>query len=152
MAVSEIRRAFELGGMVKAAAVFSRSEHQSPSKRWRMGGQKEDHPMRKLIVSGAFAVLFAVAPVSAQAAPGDATPENPDRGAKGMQNIEPGKVGPGSEKNSTVSPTSPTVPMNAQPPPEIPSNSGASGSSSGEQGKSAPSNPAPGNPSSSGAH
>jgi hypothetical protein len=108
--------------------------------------------MRKLMVSGALAALFAVAPALAQAAPGDATPENPDRGAKGMQNIEPGKIGPGSEKNSTVSPTSPTVPMNAQPPAEIPSNSSASGSSSGEQGKPAPSNSAPSNPPSSGAH
>jgi hypothetical protein len=62
-----------------------------------------------------------------------------------MQNIEPGKVGPGSEKNSQVSPTSPSIPTHNQPPPEIyaPPASGSAGSSNGEEGKSAPTSPPP---------
>lgn len=53
----------------------------------------------------------------------------------GAQSIEPGKVGPGSEKNAEISPTSPDVPIEKQPPPEIslPADSGG-GASSGEQG------------------
>lgn len=39
--------------------------------------------------------------------------------AKDAEHIEPGKVGPGSEKNSQVSPTSPDIPAHKQPPPDI---------------------------------
>ncbi len=63
------------------------------------------------------------------------------------QGIEPGKVGPGSEKNSQVSPTAPSVPIDKQPPAEInlPANAGSGGSSgekgSGPEGTSPPHNP-----------
>jgi hypothetical protein len=48
--------------------------------------------------------------------------------------VRPGAVGPGSEKNSQVSPTSPSVPMKAQPPPEIPAGQGSTGAGSGANG------------------
>jgi hypothetical protein len=94
--------------------------------------------MKKLLLTTAFAVLFA-APLLAQTVPGDAVPNNAERGAKDGQDIRPGSVGPGSEKNSQVSPTSPSVPTHAQPPPEIPA--GASGSSMGSSGTSNPPTP-----------
>ncbi|RUP00037.1 hypothetical protein [Hyphomicrobium sp.] len=60
--------------------------------------------------------------------------------------IEPGKVGPGSEKNSQVSPTSPSIPIDKQPPPEIPANAGAGTGEkgSGPEATSPPHNPTPG--------
>jgi len=91
--------------------------------------------MKKLLLTTAVAVLFA-APLMAQTAPGDAMPDNAERGAKDGQDVRPGGVGPGSEKNSQVSPTSPSVPTHSQPPPEIPA--GASGSSTGASGASNP--------------
>jgi hypothetical protein len=91
--------------------------------------------MKKFLLTTAFAVLFA-APLMAQAAPGDVTPDNAQLGAKDGQDVRPGGVGPGSEKNSQVSPTSPSVPTHSQPPPEIPA--GASGSSTGASGASNP--------------
>jgi hypothetical protein len=94
--------------------------------------------MKKLLLTTAFAALFA-APLLAQTTPGDGTPDNATRGAKGTEDIRPGSVGPGSEKNSQVSPTSPSVPTHSQPPPEIPA--GATGSSAGESGMSNPATP-----------
>jgi hypothetical protein len=94
--------------------------------------------MKKALLTAAFAALFA-APLLAQTAPGDAAHDNAERGAKDAQDIRPGSVGPGSEKNSQVSPTSPSVPTHAQPPPEIPA--GASGSSAGASGTSNPPTP-----------
>jgi len=67
------------------------------------------------------------------------------------QSIEPGKVGPGSEKNAEISPSSPAVPVEKQPPPEIslPADSGG-GSSSGEQGSGPEGTAPPHDPSSPG--
>jgi len=67
------------------------------------------------------------------------------------QSVEPGKVGPGSENNATVSPTSPDVPISKQPPPEInlPANS-SSGASTGEKGSGPEGTTPPHNPSSPG--
>jgi hypothetical protein len=96
--------------------------------------------MKKLLLTTAFAALFA-APLLAQTNPGNPTPHDSTGGAKGTEDIRPGSVGPGSEKNSEVSPTSPSVPTHSQPPPEIPA--GASGSSAGSSGMSDPATPAP---------
>ena len=96
--------------------------------------------MKKLLLTTAFAALFA-APLLPQTVPGDATPHDSTRGAKGTEDIRPGSVGPGNEKNSEVSPTSPSVPTHSQPPPEIPA--GASGSSAGESGMGNPATPTP---------
>lgn len=89
--------------------------------------------MRVRILAGAAlaAAILASSPVVAEPAAND-IPANAPGGGK---SIEPGKVGPGSEKNAEISPTSPAVPVEKQPPPEIslPADSG-SGSSSGEQG------------------
>ena len=95
--------------------------------------------MKKLLLTTAFAALLA-APLLAQTAT-NPTPNNPARGAKGTEDIRPGSVGPGSEKNSEVSPTSPSIPTHSQPPPEIPA--GASVSSTGEIGMSNPATPTP---------
>jgi len=74
--------------------------------------------MRELFVIVAFATLIAALPVAAQTDPG-VVPENVTPGRKNFQDVRPGKVGPGSEKNSQVSPTSPDIPAHAQPPPDI---------------------------------
>jgi len=89
--------------------------------------------MRVRILAGAAlvaAIIFSP-PLAAEPSANEIPPNAPG----GSKSIEPGKVGPGSEKNSEVSPTSPAVPVEKQPPPEInlPADSG-SGSSSGEQG------------------
>jgi hypothetical protein len=72
-------------------------------------------------------------------------------GPTDAQGIEPGNVGPGSEKNSQVSPTSPAIPIDKQPPPEIslPANS-SSGSSAGDKGSGPEGTSPPHNPSSPG--
>lgn len=76
--------------------------------------------MRELLLVCACAALIAVPIGIARAEPsgGDAqqTTQTP---AKDAEHVEPGKVGPGSEKNSQVSPTSPDIPAHAQPPPDI---------------------------------
>jgi hypothetical protein len=99
--------------------------------------------MRNPVLASAAAALFTVSIAVAQVAPSESPAGNSTSGGKGVQtDIQPGKVGPGSEKNSEVAPTSPTVPSYAQPPPEIPpAGSSSTGSSTGEQGKSAPYNP-----------
>ncbi|MBA2126322.1 hypothetical protein DLM45_08805 [Hyphomicrobium methylovorum] len=76
--------------------------------------------MAKFRTAGALAVLcIAFGPAIAEPA-ADKAPENPPQsGVKGAHEVEPGKTGPGSEKNSQVSPTSPDIPTKAQPPPEI---------------------------------
>jgi hypothetical protein len=94
---------------------------------------KGNHFMKRLLFASLFA-LTALSPALAQTTPGDATAENPERGAKGAQDVRPGSVGPGSEKNSEVAPTSPSVPMKAQPPPEIPADQGSTGAGSGTNG------------------
>ena len=58
--------------------------------------------MRKLFLVGASAVLFAASTMAAQSEPSGATSENSEAGTKGAEHVEPGKVGPGSEKNSQV--------------------------------------------------
>lgn len=65
--------------------------------------------MREVLLAGLCAA-FITAPICA--ARGEPT------GADGQQ-LRPGNVGPGSEKNSQVSPTSPEIPTHAQPPPDI---------------------------------
>ena len=105
--------------------------------------------MRTRIPTGAalVAAILANSPVRAEPSASDMPPNAPARG----QSIEPGKVGPGSENNSQVSPTSPSIPVDKQPPPEInlPSKSG-SGSGTGEQGSGPQGTSPPYNPSSPG--
>lgn len=82
--------------------------------------------MRGVLLAGAGVALITVPMSIAFAGPSGAepaqqhrqTPEqtNPEKDA---DHVEPGKVGPGSEKNSQVSPTSPDIPAHKQPPPEI---------------------------------
>jgi hypothetical protein len=110
------------------------------------GTTEDDFPMRMRAFTGVAlaATLLANSPVLAA---GDIPPNAPGGG----QSIEPGKVGPGSEKNSQVSPTSPSIPIDKQPPPEIsaPANSG-SGSSTGEKGTGPEGTSPPYNPSAPG--
>ncbi|MBS0269329.1 MAG: hypothetical protein JSS54_10140 [Proteobacteria bacterium] len=105
--------------------------------------------MRVIILAGAAlaAAILVNSPVVADPAVND-IPANAPGGGK---SIEPGKVGPGSEKNAEISPTSPAVPVEKQPPPEIslPAASG-SGSSSGEQGNGPEGTAPPHDPSSPG--
>jgi hypothetical protein len=100
--------------------------------------------MRKnLLMAGAMAAaafglgLPAYAESASSASPGAA------------QNVEPGKVGPGSENNAVVSPTSPDVPISKQPPPEI-SPPTTSGASTGEKGSGPEATTPPHNPSAPG--
>lgn len=106
--------------------------------------------MRTRILPGAAlaAAILVNSPVRAEPSASDIPRNSP--AAKG-QSIEPGKVGPGSENNSQISPTSPSVPIDKQQPPEIssPSKSG-SGSSTGEQGSGPEGTSPPYNPSSPG--
>jgi hypothetical protein len=96
--------------------------------------------MRSPLVAGAaFAALFAVSSIVAQSLGG--SPPNSSKSGTSGADVRPGSVGPGSEKNSQVSPTSPTIPMDAQPPGDIPANSGSSGASTGESGSPGPYNP-----------
>ena len=97
--------------------------------------------MRKPLVAGVFIALFAVSSAVAQSL-GGSPPDSSKSGTSGAD-VRPGNVGPGSEKNSQVSPTSPTIPMDAQPPGDIPANAGSSGASSGESGAPGPYNPTP---------
>ncbi|MFA5957599.1 hypothetical protein [Hyphomicrobium sp.] len=103
----------------------------------------------KLLVAAAMtAVAFTSSlPLLAESSANDIPAHAPGGG----QSIEPGKVGPGSEKNSQISPTSPSIPIDKQPPPEIslPANS-SSGSSSGEKGTGPEGTSPPHNPSSPG--
>jgi hypothetical protein len=92
--------------------------------------------MRRLLVATTFAALFASAAI-AQTSNSPPPPNDPTNGAE----VRPGSVGPGSEKNSQVSPTSPTIPMSAQPPPDIPHDAGTSGATTGESGKLEPVTP-----------
>jgi hypothetical protein len=94
---------------------------------------KGHHFMKRLLFASLFA-LTALSPALAQTTPGSSTAENPERGTKGAQDVRPGSVGPGSEKNSEVAPTSPLIPMKAQPPPEIPADQGSSGTGAGTNG------------------
>ncbi len=92
------------------------------------------------------AVAWAVATAVALPAYAEA-PATPPGNSNAARSFEPGKVGPGSENNATVSPTSPSVPIDKQPPPEIPANAN-SGAGTGEQGSgpegtAGPYNPAP---------
>lgn len=90
--------------------------------------------MRTLLLACASAALIAASIVAAQSDPGNAAPQNAAPGVKDAEHVEPGKVGPGSEKNSQVSPTSPDIPAHAQPPPDInlPPDSGSSSNGPGE--------------------
>jgi len=101
--------------------------------------------VRKLLLASASAVLFAASTMVAYSEPSDVAPKNREPSVKGSEQIEPGKVGPGSEKNSRVSPTSADIPTHAQPPPDInlPAESGSSGSGAGEQGRSNTNNSPP---------
>ncbi|MGO4682452.1 hypothetical protein [Hyphomicrobium sp. 2TAF46] len=105
--------------------------------------------MRVRILAGVAlaAAILVNSPVVAEPSAID-IPANAPGGGK---SIEPGKVGPGSEKNAEISPTSPAVPVEKQPPPEIslPADSG-SGSSSGEQGNGPEGTAPPHDPSSPG--
>ena len=105
--------------------------------------------MRVGILAGAAlaTALLVNFPLAAQPSENN-IPANAPGGGK---SIEPGKVGPGSEKNAEISPTSPAVPVDKQPPPEIslPADSG-SGSSSGEQGNGPEGTAPPHDPSSPG--
>ncbi|WP_156150632.1 hypothetical protein [Hyphomicrobium sp. 99] len=105
--------------------------------------------MRVRILAGAAlaAAILVNSPLFAEQSVND-IPANAPGGGK---SIEPGKVGPGSEKNSQISPTSPAVPVEKQPPPEIslPADSSA-GSSSGEQGNGPEGTAPPHDPSSPG--
>ena len=93
--------------------------------------------MRNSVAGAAFVTLFVVSSIVAQSLGGSPPEKSGPNGA----DVRPGNVGPGSEKNSEVSPTSPTVPMDAQPPADIPANSGSSGGSTGESGSPGPYNP-----------
>ncbi len=99
----------------------------------------------RLLTAGALVAAAFLASNSAHAASNDVPAHAPGGG----QSIEPGKVGPGSEKNSQMAPTSPSIPIEKQPPPEIslPANSG---SSSGEKGTGPEGTSPPYNPSSPG--
>jgi hypothetical protein len=101
--------------------------------------------VRKLLLAGASALLFAASTTLTYSEPDGVAPKNWEPSAKGAEQVEPGKVGPGSEKNSQVSPTSPDIPTHAQPPPDInlPADSGSSGSGTGEQGRSNTNNSPP---------
>lgn len=105
--------------------------------------------MRVRILTGAAlaAAILVNSAALAQPSPNDIPPNAPGGG----KSIEPGKVGPGSEKNSQISPTSPDVPVEKQPPPEIslPADS-AGGASSGEQGSGPEGTAPPYNPSAPG--
>lgn len=82
--------------------------------------------MRGVLIAGA-GVALIIAPMSiAFAEPSGNEPaqqhqQTPDQTIPktDADHVEPGKVGPGSEKNSQVSPTSPDIPAHKQPPPEI---------------------------------
>lgn len=81
--------------------------------------------MRGVLLAGGAALI--IAPMSiAFAEPSGSEPaqqhqQTPDQTIPktDADHVEPGKVGPGSEKNSQVSPTSPDIPAHKQPPPEI---------------------------------
>lgn len=77
--------------------------------------------MRELLLVCACAALIAVPLGVARAEPvGGAAKQTTQAPAKDdAEHVEPGKVGPGSEKNSQVSPTSPDIPAHKQPPPDI---------------------------------
>lgn len=76
--------------------------------------------MRELLLVCVCAALIAVPLGVARAEPsgGDAQ-QITQTPAKDAEHVEPGKVGPGSENNSQVSPTSPDIPAHKQPPPDI---------------------------------
>lgn len=82
--------------------------------------------MRGVLLAGAGAWLI-IAPMSIAFAessgnePAQQHRQTPDQTipTNDADHVEPGKVGPGSEKNSQVSPTSPDIPAHKQPPPEI---------------------------------
>jgi hypothetical protein len=96
---------------------------------------------------------LAVAATFALAAPAlaDSATDVPPHAPGGGDSIEPGKVGPGSEKNSQVSPTSPSIPMSKQPPAEINAPAGStSGTSTGERGSGPEGTTPPHNPTSPG--
>jgi len=82
--------------------------------------------MKPVCMAIAAVALFAVGPAFAEES---SSPTN-DAGAPGIT-AKPGKVGPGSENNATVSPTSPS--MTSPPPPDLPAGS-SSGASSGSSG------------------
>jgi hypothetical protein len=112
-----------------------------------MEQRKDFLPMRtKLFTAVALAATVIAGSLPSYAvAASDVSPHTP----AGAQSIEPGKVGPGSENNSQISPTSPSIPIDKQPPPEIsaPANSGAS---TGEKGSGPEGTAPPYNPSSPG--
>ncbi|MET1046532.1 MAG: hypothetical protein ABWX70_07495 [Hyphomicrobium sp.] len=105
--------------------------------------------MRTRLLSAAAATAAAVIALST-AAYAESASDIPAQAPGGAQSIEPGKVGPGSEKNSQVSPTSPGIPISKQPPPEISAPAGTSGSSTGEKGSGPEGTTPPHNPSSPG--
>ena len=76
--------------------------------------------MRELLPVCAYGALIVVSIGIARAEPsgGDAQ-QTTQAPTKDAGHVEPGKVGPGSEKNSQVSPTSPDIPAHKQPPPDI---------------------------------
>lgn len=89
--------------------------------------------MRKFILIGACSVFVAISVLAAHAEPSGGSPENQRPSTNDADHVEPGKVGPGSEKNSEVSPTSPDIPVHKQPPPDInlPAHSNEAGGASG---------------------
>lgn len=111
--------------------------------------QRKGFLMRMRILTGTALVTAALLNLPLRAEP--SAKDTPANAPGGGQSIEPGKVGPGSEKNAEISPTSPAVPVEKQPPPEIslPADSGG-GSSSGEQGSGPEGTAPPHNPSSPG--
>jgi hypothetical protein len=97
--------------------------------------------MKRLALMTVSVALLAF-PAAAQTTP-ETAPNNPTPRDSGARDVHPGSVGPGSEKNSEVSPTSPSIPTHAQPPPEIPAPSGASGSNPGTSGSAGTTDSAP---------
>jgi len=101
--------------------------------------------MRNSALASLVGAFLTASIAVAQVSPGGAPANDENQNKKGVQtDVQPGKVGPGSENNAEVSPTSPTVPTYAQPPPEIPpGGSSSTGSGSGDTGSSAnnPSSP-----------
>jgi len=76
--------------------------------------------MREFLLASACAALIVASIGFVSAEPsGGRDPQPAKTPAQDAQHVEPGKVGPGSEKNSQVSPTSPDIPAHKQPPPDI---------------------------------
>lgn len=114
----------------KSENVQARERQGEPKRLTQKAIVKGSASMKLVPIAVALAALFAVSNASAQS-PKPSANENTAPGVT----AKPGKVGPGSENNTRVSPTSPS--MTAQPPPDIPpgSTEGASSGSSGSAGQ-----------------